>query len=312
MGVRIGRNGGSRYRRRCRRLRDSNRGLVSVVGTLLALLVFFTLFGIFLTQFLPVWMTDNESQFAANTQTSMANLKSNVDLQLGFSGPGVLATPFTMASQGVPLIAAPTPGILNFIPTSPGVFANVTMSVGPGGGRTFSQNVSLGTLVMSLPNRYYSPQSYSFEDDAVVQSQTDQAQTLAFPLGLYINTTGSYSAVTMSMVQLFGNATQSVTTGTQEVYTHFLSVQTFTSNGKNGAPFTTTFKIGTHYPCAWAVYLQTALSHSPLAKSHWTLAPSTCVAAGGKAVDILLTLTSINSFTLIFGQISVIVGVGLG
>ncbi|MCI4354935.1 MAG: hypothetical protein L3K06_06175, partial [Thermoplasmata archaeon] len=62
------RTGGQRYRRR-HRLGKDTRGVVAVVGTLLAMLVFFSLFGIFIEQYLPLWMTDNESSFTSQTQT---------------------------------------------------------------------------------------------------------------------------------------------------------------------------------------------------------------------------------------------------
>ena len=311
MGVHSSRHRGRRYRSR-RHLRRSSLGLVSVVGTLLALLVFFTLFGIFLTQYLPVWMTDNEAQFGSQTQASMANLKSNIDYQMAAGGPPVFATPFTMSSDGVPLLAAPTGGILNFIPTQPGVFASVAMSVGPGGGKPFAQNFSLGELTMQLPNRYYIPQTFTLEDDAVIEKQTDTSQIVAYPLSLVVNTSGSYSAVSMSMVQLYGNATQTLSPGTQEVYAHYLSVQTFTSTGLNGAPFTTTFQIGTHFPCAWATYLKALMGKSTLPSGQWTLTPNTCLASGGNALMVKLVFTNINSFTLVLGQFSIVVGVGLG
>jgi hypothetical protein len=303
------RNAGRRYRRRLRR---SSLGLVSVVGTLLALLVFFTLFGIFLTQYLPLWMTDNEAQFTAQTQTAMANLKSNVDLQMALNGPNQLATPFVMASQGVPLLAAATPGVLNFIPTQPGVYANVTMNVGPGGGPRFSQNFSLGELQMYQPNRYYSPQTFVMEDDAIVEAQTDTAQVLAFPLAFAVNTSANYSAVTMSLVQLYGNATQTISSGSQEVYTHFLSVQSFVSHGFNGQQFNASFQIGTHYPCAWSNFLVKTMAKSTLGSTHWTVTPNTCTASGGSAKIVTLKLTKISSYTLLLGQFAVVVGVGLG
>ncbi|HEV8050702.1 MAG TPA: hypothetical protein VGP88_08945, partial [Thermoplasmata archaeon] len=150
-----------RRRRYRRRIRGNQRGVVAVIGTLLALLVFFALFGVFLTQYLPLWMNENEVAFTQQTESSMAQLKSNIDLQAALQSPPVYQTPFTMNSQGVPLIAQGTVGVLSFIPFTPNVFANVTMNPGPGDGKAFYQNISLGTVSMFLPNRYYSPQLFS-------------------------------------------------------------------------------------------------------------------------------------------------------
>ena len=108
------------------------RGVVSVIGTLLALLVFFALFGIFLTQYVPLWMTDNESAWTSQTQQSFAQLKSNMDLQVALGNTGLLSVPFVMSSQSIPLIAQPTQGVLSFVPNTAGLFANVSASKGPG------------------------------------------------------------------------------------------------------------------------------------------------------------------------------------
>jgi hypothetical protein len=301
-----------RRRRYRRRLRANQRGVVAVIGTLLALLVFFALFGVFLTQYLPLWMNENEVAFTNSAEESFAELKSNIDLQTALGSPPVFQTPFTMNSQGVPLIAQPTVGVLSFIPFTPGVFANVSMNPGPGNSQVFWQNVTLGTVSMYLPNRYYSPQVFSFEDDAVVQEQTDTTQILAFPPTLTVNQTGTQIAVTMSLVQLLGNASQVITTGTQQVSSHFVFTQTYASNG-TGLPgsLNASFAIGTHYPCAWASYLNQTLSQSHIAQSHFALTPNTCVASGGNVVPVSLRLTAISSFTLVFAELDIVAGVGV-
>lgn len=286
--------------------------MVSVVGTLLALLVFFALFGIFLTQYLPLWMTDNESAFTAQTQSSFAALKSNVDLQMELGGPPVYTTPFTMASQGVPLLAQPTAGTLNFLPSQQGVFANVSMSVGPGGSGSLWQNYSLGTLSMTLANRYYSPQVFEYEDDAVIQSQGDTTQIVAFPPLLTLNGTGTGLGVSIALVQLYGNATQAVSTGTQEVASHFLLTQTYTSTGPTGGGlFNAEFKLGTHYPCAWTRYLSSTLNQSGAPAAHYTLSPTVCQASGGIAKIVDLKFLNIASFTLVLGAFTLVMGVGV-
>lgn len=303
------RDAGRRYRRR---LRASRRGVVSVVGTLLALLVFFSLFGIFLTEYLPLWMTDNEAEFTAETQSSMANLKSALDLQLLLKGPPVYSTPFVLASQGVPLLAQPTGGTLNFRPAQAGVFANVSMTVGPGGSSALYRNYSLGTLSMQLPNRYYSPQTFEFEDDAVVQSQSDRQQIVAYPPALTISQVGTQVNVTLALVQLYGNGSQAVSTGTQEVSSHFLFAQQFVSTGPTaGGTFQGEFKLGTHYPCAWRTFLSQALNQSGVAASHFSLTPTSCIASNGHAKVVDLKFLNISEFTLVLGAFSIVMGVGL-
>jgi len=296
-----------RHRRSLRR-RSNQRGVVAVVGTLLSLLVFLSLFGVFLQQYLPLWMTDNESQFTARTQTSFAELKSNIDLQTILQGNLPLSTPFTMSSDGVPVLAQPTAGVLNFIPKSPGVFANISVTPGPGGGGTFFQNISLGTLTMTLPNRYYSQQFYSFENDAVIQSQTPTQQLVLYPPGLSLNVSGTQVGVTLNLLQLLGNATQAVSTGSQEVTSHFLFTQTFRSN-VTGTPLNAKFIIGTHYPCAWTGFLNNALGAVAIG-AHAAIAPAKCVTSLNPSV-MVVTFSNLTTFTLVLSEVSLVVGVGV-
>ena len=279
---------------------------MAVVGTLLAMLVFFALFGVFLEQYLPLWMTDNESAFTTNTQASLATLKYNIDVQTALEGPPVLATPFTMSSDGVPVFAQPTAGVLNFVPTNPGVFANVSMNPGPGGSSAFFQNFSLGSLTMQLPNRYFSPQFFAFEDDAVIQSQSATQQLVLYPQSLSVNASGTTFGATMALVQLLGNATQAVSTGTQDVYSHYLFSQTFTSAPVAGT-VNAKLVLGTHYPCAWTRFFATQTL--PLG-AHVTISPAKCVTSPTASV-MSVSFTGLATFTLVLSEFTINVGVGV-
>ena len=245
---------------------------MAVVGTLLALLVFFALFGVFLTQYVPLWMTDNESQFSAESAASFAQLKSNIDFQYAVGGPATMGTPFVLASQGVPLIAQPTEGTLAFIPSAcppyavtvgattsyysfytaallPAgktigqpvnpqrcTFENVTIGYGPGGaGTPYYQRVASGTLAMSLPNRYFSTELYYLEDDGIVQSQIGGEQIMLYNPPFNITTLASNTTITTSFLQTFGNASTVVGQGTEEVYSHLRYSDFVTTNGKYNA-----------------------------------------------------------------------------
>jgi hypothetical protein len=300
--------------RRWRRIRQSRRAVVSVVGSLLSLLVFFSLFGLFLTQYVPVWMGDNEAAFSAQAQQSMAELKSNIDLQSALGAPPVQSTAFQLASATIPLFAQPTLGALTFYPETKGVYANVSLSVGPSGQKPFYQNMSLGTLRFSLPNRYYPPQTFELEDDAVVQSQGDTQQTLVYPPLLSLNTSGSFVSVTMALVQLYGNASQMTSTGTVDVFSHFSSRQSYASNGA-GSPFSATFALGTYYPCSWFRFLDSTLLSSSLPASDWSLkvtgATTACAPLAGHAVRLQLSFSNITNFTLIVAGINLVMGQGV-
>ncbi len=275
--------------------------MVAVIGTLLALLVFFALFGIFLTQYVPLWMTDNEAQFTSQTATSFAQFKSYVDSQYLIGGPSVYGTPFTLSSGNVPLIAQSTEGTLSFVPTTcPSgfyaastkgentsnlgqpvaptycIFENVTLSSGPGGSGPFSQHMPTGLLEMQLPNRYYSGQAFYYEDDGVVQSQGGAQEILMAPPPFNVTTVASNTSFTGSFLQLSGNATSIVGQGVEEVFSHLRYTQAIASSGvisagvPQGNSLTVTFEIGTPNPCAWQRFLWSQMNVSGIPFSNTT------------------------------------------
>ncbi len=347
-------NPGRRYRR-ARRLREARRGVVAVIGTLLALLVFFALFGIFLTQYVPLWMTDNESQFTSQAATSFAQFKSYIDAQYLIGGPSIYGVPFTLSSDGVPLIAQPTQGTLTFIPfacpggfntTGKGIgqpanskfctFENITLSPGPGGSSYFSQHVATGVLEMQLPNRYYSAQTFYFEDDAVVQSQGGTSELMTVPPPFNVTTVAGNTSLTTSYLQMFGNASTIIGQGSQEVFTHLRSTAPIASAGKitngviSGNSLSVTFEVGTVNPCAWQRYLWSDLNVSGI---KYALTPTsgvssynftipgtttasiplvspTCASQSGQTTIIAVNLYDIDYATVFSAAIQLTLGLG--
>ena len=326
-----------------------------MVGTLLALLVFFALFGIFLTQYVPLWMTDNESQFTSQAATSFLEFKSNIDQQYVLGAPQSYGTPFAVSSQGVPLIAQPTQGTLVFLPTtcpggfftkgatganaanygqpvSPGycVFQNLTLSAGPGSSGPYYQKVPSGAVEMVLPNRYFNPQTFYFEDDGVIQSQGGAAQIMAFPPPFNVTTVGGNTSFTTSFLQLYGNASTVIGQGSEQVFSHLRYTQVVTSNGKPGQPFVVTYEIGTQYPCAWQRFFMAQMNVSgvPYAAAptanvtsyNWAnpvthaatipVANSACLSNVGLTTVLAVNLYDVDFTTDFYAGVQVVLGVG--
>jgi hypothetical protein len=349
---------------------------VAVIGTLLSLLVFFALFGIFLTQYVPLWMTDNESQFTSQAVTSFADFKQGVDSQYTLGGPPSIGTAFTISSQGVPLLAQPTEGTLAFLPTTcpngfyvkggtpappsslyygqpttPGycVFENVTLNYGPGAsGATgpptnyYTHAVPTGVLEMALPNRYYSPQTLYFEDDALIQSQGGLQQIVVLPPPLNVTTFGTNTTVISSFLQLYGNASTVIAQGSEQVYSHLRFTQVVSSNGipptSGVRGLTFTFEIGTQFPCAWGTYLWALMNGTGISQYTGALpvpttltstfysftnpssgaaavqtipvASTSCFGGTGGTTPLALTIGNINYATVFYAGAQVAVGVG--
>jgi hypothetical protein len=330
-------------------------------------LVFFALFGIFLTQYLPLWMTDNESAFTADAQASFAQLKSAMDAQYVLGGPQSYGTPVTISSDGVPLLAQPTEGTLQFLPqtcpppasasyTYPNgfytqgatgassanygqpvnqsycTFQNFTESIGPGGSGAYSQAVQTGVLNFILPNRYYSAQVFYLEDDAVIQSQGGGHAILSVPPPINITRQGGNTTIWGSLLQLYGNASSVIGTGTESVYTHLRYTQLVTTNGKLSGtgiytPFTFTFEIGTEYPCAWGAFFNNlAYNTSGLPTSSFTLTAglyssatvvhyfqtqgTNCTSTVGATRVLRMQITNVNFAAMYLAGVQIGIGVG--
>jgi hypothetical protein len=340
--------------------------VVAVVGTLLSLLVFFALFGIFLTQYMPLWMNDNEAAFTNAAATSFIEFKSGIDTQYALGLPPTVGTAFTISSAGVPLLAQPTEGTITFLPSqcpavngasfySPGVagatsanygqpvnpaycvFENQSLSIGPGGSGPFYQKVATGILQMTLPNRYYSPVSFFFEDDGIVQSQAGGFQVMAYAPPFTVTNVSGNASVASSFLQLTGNSTSVIGQGTEEVYSHLRFTQQVASHGRPISatnptlrPFNYTFEVGTQFPCAWSKFLQAQMQNSsglafvtnpvfgvpsynysnPVTHARTIPYVGSCYNAGGATTELTVNVNEINFANLFYAGVSVTIGIG--
>ncbi len=228
------------------------------MGTLLALLVFLSIFGIFVTEYLPLWMTDNESAFGV----TVANQFGQIDEEMGSlylaaqSANGqshfAAANPVTMSSASVPIFTQPTYGVLSFSGSAypATLYANATFDLQGHRGQS-SVVATSGALQMALKNRYYVPLTYSLEDGAVVSSQSASQQSLIFDPSVITNSSGSASTLDLTLFSVYGNTTTATSTGTQQVYTTYITSSTY-QGANSGTPVWLNFT--TLNPCAWFQY----------------------------------------------------------
>jgi hypothetical protein len=313
MGVSVRHRG---YHARHRRFRRNRRGLVAVVGTLLSLLVFLSLFGVFLTFYLPVWMTDNEANFTSGITTSMAELQSDMVLQAEYGAPAILSTPFTMSSNSVPLLSVPTIGTLAFLPRTPGASVSLSIPNFLAANTPYKQTFggSLGTLQLTLPNRYYTPETLQFEDGAVIQYQSDTNQFMAYPPIFSLEKEGSTLHLTMMLTQMYGNATRLTSPGTIEVYSQLLGQTQTLENNLTGAVASFYLNITTHYPCAWTTFFTQARTLANVSASQMTVTSvdsPVCVSTSGLAKTVDVYLSNIALVTLVLANFQVSAGIGV-
>ncbi len=289
---------------------------MAVVGTLLSLLVFLSLFGTFLTFYMPLWMSDNESDFTAGIATSMAELQSNMQLQAATGGPPVLSTPFTMSSQSVPLLSVPTTGTLAFLPRTPGASVSLTIPNFLTANTLYHQTFggSLGTLTLTLPNRYYTPTTFEMEDGAVIQYESDTNQLIVYPPIFALQKMGTSLSLTLSLTQMYGNATRLTSPGTIQAYSSLLGDTQTLRNNNTAAVSSFFLNVTTHYPCAWTNFFLSSRSAANVTASQMSVTSvdtSGCVSVGGEAKTVDVEITNIATVTLLLANFQLSAGIGV-
>jgi len=319
--------------------------VVAVIGTLLALLVFFSLFGIFVTQYVPLWMEENENQLSNEVQASLSTLKSGIDDQYVLGGIPSYSVPFTLSSDAVPLLAQPTVATLSYLDGCPGGFypsngtprqvagcdferLAYTTGAGPAGAKSnpYSQTVPTHYLQVTVPDRYYPQLTFFFEDDGVSAAQSSVHQAMLVPPPFNVSKTGSAISVESSVLVLLGTASTFSGQGSKDVTSTFTAATNISSNQRfvtsTGAPrlFNVTMTLGVHAVCGWYNFLYNS-TYSVLGSSGagiWTLTgasssgaltlpPSSnvCLQSITSTYDLTLTIFSVSYAAASVAQVQI-------
>jgi hypothetical protein len=192
-------------------LKKDREGVASTIGTMMALLIFLTLFTMFTNSYLPLWMKDNERQHMTTVMDQMGTLKGKIEIQENLvliSGQTSLPMyqTFQLGAAGVPVFVAPTVGILSLMPNNTnGIGMTVTFvdkttgSITPIPGLTNKG----GCLQLYAPNRYYVPQWISYENNGILTKQND-GQTMNVAPGISLNGALGTISVGINTVNILG------------------------------------------------------------------------------------------------------------
>lgn len=242
-----GSGGGTAFRLR-RHRRWDDEGVASTVGTIMALMVFMAFLSMFTSQYIPIWMEENEATHMSEAYGQFATLKQAIDMQvlagtMQGTSPIEMFSPVKLGSKGIPMFAAPTPGVLTVSRTSS--YDNVSFSYNAGFNTSASiiQNYSTaagGTVVLSCSNRYYVAQDIAYENDALILMQPDGQYMKATPQFIVarsgINATGHWTySISYTQVDLRGDDADYVGFGTRGVKTLLKSTSTTVFTNLTGA-----------------------------------------------------------------------------
>jgi hypothetical protein len=278
-------------------IRSDKEGVASTVGTIMALLVFLAFMTLITNNYVPAWMLDNERQHMNQVIDQFGQMKGKVDSMIiqmevtGAKGTKMYA-PISLGSEGVPLFATPTGGILNYIPQGSnvsGIWFNYTSTSHPTS--LITGQIGGGKVDLVVPNRYYIQQTVAYENGAIIVKQNDGQTIQAYP-NLEINKiTG---AITLSFTQIDLLGTNQSMSGSDSMGFNmdlkYIDGQTY--NLESG---TLDITLRTAYQQAWVDFLNLTLKNTGLVKgTDYVFNPPTLL-PDKATYQIVLTLKNVDT-----------------
>ncbi len=288
-------------------------GVASVVGTILALLVFLSLLGIFTNHYVPSMMTGNEHHHDSQVVTQISNLKQSIDSMMLYyinSQSNTLSSysPVTLGSAGVPMFATGTQGQLGVIPVagkqqdpSFSVSFNYTFN-----GQTYRENsLSGGGVVVNIPNRYYIPQSVLYENDAVILGQQSGGQVMLANPGFTISAKAGISLSLLQMSVVTPTSSNITFSGTNTVglNSQLLSFTQNTYTNGTGQIGPIKITIFTPFATAWGNFFNSTFAQAGLQPPNYVVHKP--VENSFQNYELTVTLNSVRQVTLSTAIVSI-------
>lgn len=292
-----------------RRTKD-REGVASVVGTILALLVFLSLLGIFMNHYVPSMMAGNEHHHDSLVVTQISNLKQSIDSMMIYyinSQSNTLSSfnPVTLGSAGVPMFATGTQGQLGVIPVSLNKEPSFSVSFHYNQSGTMHgfNSVSGGGVVVNMPNRYYVPQSVLYENDAVILGQSGGQVMLANP-GFTISSTKAGISMSLLMMSIVTPASTNATfSGTNTVGLNS-KLLAFTQNTFNTQDTTLNMTIFTPFATAWESFFNSTFAGAGLKSNSYNFS-ITSVGKSLQNYELTVTVHGVKQVTLSSAIVSI-------
>jgi len=192
-----------------RKMKDSEEGVATTVGTIMALLIFLSILSLITQQYVPVWMEDNEAYHMDEVKGQFADLKSGIDnMVINERTDYPLYSSINLGTAGVPLFAGSSPGRLTFSPRWDGT-PDKGMSLSftdAESGELISFDESTGNISYHAINREFEDQSLIYEQGAIILEQEDGEIMRARPhISIEEIGEGEYE-VSMTMIHLTGSS----------------------------------------------------------------------------------------------------------
>ena len=263
---------------RARCIRRDEKGVASVIGTIMALLIFLTFMSMFVNTYIPIWMKENERLHMNEVQNQMGEVKGKIDnliVNAQVTGTSMVNTyePLTMGADGIPLFASATAGAVILKPsgtTATGIQAIFNSSAN--GAIVKINETGGGKLEFYAPNRYYVGQWLAYENGALIVKQ-DAGEAMKATPSLKMTKAGGVFNIVFTQIDISGTNSTMAGTGVAGVNINliYLDTQKYTEPvGQN----TTVLKITTVYNAAFMDFMnKTMKAADPTAdfsSTEWT------------------------------------------
>lgn len=268
--------------RRSRCLRRDEQGVASVIGTIMALLIFLTFMSMFVNTYIPIWMKENERLHMNVVQDQMGEVKGKIDnlivntlntliVNKQVTGSSMINTyePITMGADGIPLFASATAGAIILKPAGTSTSsANVQFNYTSNNQKVPINETGGGKLEFYAPNRYYVGQWLAYENGALIVKQ-DTGEAMKASPSLEVTKSGNSFNVVFTQIDIYGINSTMAGTGVAGVNINliYLDMQPYTPHWGSGAnQNTTVYKFDTVYNGSLMTFLKTTIQAAdPLA-----------------------------------------------
>lgn len=241
-----------------RNLKSDDKGVASVIGAFMVVLMFTIALTIVVTKYVPRWMEDNEALHMKEISNQFAELKFTIDAQilntqtLGNSEATIMMhTPIKLGTEGVPILARETSGTLEIN----SIDNNFTVS-----NSTTIFAKSMGNIRYSSNNRYFTSQNYIYENGAVVINQST-GQTMKIGPQFVIRNESNGFYLSIVLVYLVGEKVVISGTDAEEIRTQLFSYQSkiYYWGSEN-----ITFAIKSNYKSSWENYFNNTMESNAM------------------------------------------------
>ncbi|MBS3816254.1 MAG: hypothetical protein KGY76_01680 [Candidatus Thermoplasmatota archaeon] len=237
----------SRLRRK-KDIEDSEEGVATTVGTIMALLVFLSILSLITQQYVPIWMEDNEAYHMDDVKGEFARMKGGIDSlilndQKGY--PRYFSV--TLGAKGIPLFSSGTPGLIRFRPKwGEGEKKGMNLTFTPEDADNTTTFRSSGNISLEAYNRYFEDQTLIYEHGGIILEQSDGEVMRARPPIAIDKIEGEYR-VRLTMVDLVGGERNIGGTSTVGITAELVS----SNSNSHSNPENVTIKLTTAYPDLW-------------------------------------------------------------